>query len=231
MPKYTNLLVVLLLSALPLSAQSLRGRAVVLEGGLSFGHRHLPLVPSAFQPNISAYRSRTWGTGIYLGVLGKKQKEWGIFGLYSYHKDAYIQDTVSMFNGGYENIGWIVTAGIYRRKYHHFTEKLFGGYQISLSMAAYSQAFKSVIGDYYKSQGPLHFQLNANLFGGLLLTKHIGARIAFGNVGIGYVHNRDNIFFGGMSASGYAQANISWLAASGTQVSLFWVIDNHKNKP
>lgn len=230
MPKYTNLLVWLLLSALPMSAQSLRGRAVVLEGGLSFNHRSSPLAPSISQPNISAYRGRTWGTGIYLGVLGKKQREWGVFGLYSYHEDTYLQGVQGM-SSSFANMEWVVTGGLYHRKYYHFTEKLFGGYQINLSMAAYSQALTGtgLGGDRYKNAGPLHAQLNVHFFGGLLFTKHLGARIAFGNAGIGYVYNRGNTFFGGMGEPGYVQANIGWLAASSTQVSLFWVL-NKQNK-
>lgn len=228
MPKYINLLVWLLLSTLPMSGQSLRGRAVVLEGGLSFRHRSSPLAPSLILPDVSAYRERSWGTGIYLGELGKKQREWGVFGLYSYHKDTYLQGVQGM-SSSYENMEWVVTGGIYHRKYHHFTEKLFGGYQINLSMAAYSQAFKTFGGDYYKNAGPLHAQLNVHFFGGLLFTKYLGARITFGNAGIGYVHNRGNNFFGSMNESGYVQANIGWLAASSTQVSLFWVLNKTQN--
>ncbi len=223
MLKSIPILLLLLLSPALLSAQWLRGSAVV-ETGLSFS-RHKAPYSSPSDPNISSLKSQAWAAGLSFGVLGKKQREWGVLGTYYKNKDSYLQDSMRFFNYNYAIAQRSITAGIYHRKYHHFTEKLFGGYQINLAMVAHSIIYDGASGDHVTRKGPLNFQLNANLFGGLLFTKHLGGRLAFGNAGIGYLFHREgNVFVGGSDDSDKIQANIGWLPSTAAQFSLFWII-------
>lgn len=230
--KYIFILVVVCsIPAAPLSAQLERGNSL-LECG--FSYRYSQSLSDVFDPAVGfappdAYsRTQHWGLGGQVGGLGKKHREWGVSLYWVKEKNHAFNNRGIPPYDGYTRDAKAVRGSLYHRKYYAFTDRLWAGYQLNLSMATsgVTTAYYAKLGDGALDvfSGPLEIGLHANLFLTAFLSRHIGARLTLGNVGLGYRIQRDYyqtaVDFENTRLLAYAD----WQTAGMAQFSLFWVV-------